>query len=702
MKERASSGCRVVLGWALPFLVSAGLGAAGTALAEERSGVVRFRGNEAFDQAWLREEAKESLTSFSKTGRRSDADDAAWQVENAYLDEGYASVEVRYDYVRSEAGASVTYLITEGPRVLLERIDLLGDDELSEEDLMKFFEAGGNQAGEPFIASKIEEAARSVQNYYYGKGYIEAAVSNPLAEFSPDGLRAVVTVKIEEGPRHVVRSVSLAGDVLPAVEEPFAKLAGKLEGSVYRTRERTLLSSRVNEIYQEAGYPDVKVEVEVGRGEEAGDVTLEAIVASGVRVRITGVSIAGNERTKDNFIMKKITVGAGEWYDKRKVVESLTNLGRTGIFSTVEPSFKGEEGAEERDMVFRVEEAPSRGVGLEVGWGSYEKARARAAFQEKNLLGRGLLAKAEAGGSTKSRFAGIQVVDTAFLGTKFTASIPVDYTRREEPTYTEKTFEGSLVATRKLSGRVTTSFKYSFQSTETTNIEAEEPEPNRQENYNLGRVRFLLGRDSRNSPFYPARGNKSSLALEIADPALGGEISFLIFTFSDSAFFSLGKRTVLALSLETGLIYPTEEGTAIPIAERFFNGGESTVRSFEESQIGPRDLEGDVLGGLGYNVLNVELRHRVKGSFGLTLFFDAGNVAPNLSPVEQGLPPFENATEAFEAALDDFFSDFRTGLGVGFQYLLPVGPLRVDWAWNPAPREGEEDWVVHLTLGMAF
>jgi outer membrane protein assembly complex protein YaeT len=702
MKKPASSGCRVALWWVLPLLVAVGLSAAGTALAEEQSGAVLFRGNEDFDEGRLRRSAEEGLTGFAKTGRRSDADDAAWQMESAYLAEGYASVEVRYDFEKNEAGASVTYLITEGPRVLLDRIDLKGNEAVPAEDIMKFFQAAGGEGGEPFVAVKIEEAARSVRDYYYGKGYIEAAVSDPLVDFSPDGLRAVVTVKIEEGPRHVVRKVSITGDVLPNLEEPFAKLIGQLEGSVYRIRERTHLRSRVTAIYKQAGYPDVKVEVTEGRGEEAGEVTLEAAVASGPRVRITGVRVAGNKRTKESFITRRIEVVAGEWYDEKKVAASLTNLGRSGIFSTVEHSLEGEKGAEEREIVFHLAEAPSRGVGGEVGWGSYEKARAWVGFQEKNLFGQGLLGKAKAGASTKSRFAGAQVVSPAIFGTKFTASIPVEYTWREEPTYTRKTLEGSLVATRKLSRTLTSSIRYGFEATETTNIEAEEPEPNHQENYTLGRLRFLLSRDTRDNPFYPARGNKGALALEVADPALGGDISYLLFTFSDSAFFSLGEKTVLALNLRTGLIYPTDEGTAVPIAERFFNGGDRTVRSFKESQIGPRDIDGDVLGGLGYNVLNVELRYRVKGNFGVSLFFDAGNVAPNLSQSEQGLPPFETATEVFEATLEDFFSDFRTGLGVGLQYILPVGPLRVDWAWNPAPREGEEEWVAHFTLGMAF
>ena len=189
---------------------------------------------------------------------------------------------MRYDFEKNETGAGVTFEIAEGLRVLVERIDLQGSEEVPAEETMKFFTVLGGKEGEPFVASKIEEAVSSVRDYYYGLGYIEAAVSDPLVEFSPDGSRATVTVKIAEGPRHVVRRVSFTGDVLSAVEKPFAKLTGRLEGSVYRVREKTHLRSRVVVIYKEAGYPDVEVEVTAGRGEAAGDVTLEAAVVSGL------------------------------------------------------------------------------------------------------------------------------------------------------------------------------------------------------------------------------------------------------------------------------------------------------------------------------------------------------------------------------------------------------------------------------------
>jgi outer membrane protein assembly factor BamA len=149
-------------------------------------------------------------------------------------------------------------------------------------------------------------------------------------------------------------------------------------------------------------------------------------------------------------------------------------------------------------------------------------------------------------------------------------------------------------------------------------------------------------------------------------------------------------------------MYPTRDETALPLPERFFNGGESTVRSFKEDQLGPKDLEGDPTGGIGGNVLNFELRRRLAGNWAGSLFVDVGNVVPNQSRIEQGLPPYESAAQVFEDAVENFFSDFSYAVGAGLQYLLPVGPARLDVAVNPDPKEGDEKWLAHFTLGMAF
>ncbi len=128
------------------------------------------------------------------------------------------------------------------------------------------------------------------------------------------------------------------------------------------------------------------------------------------------------------------------------------------------------------------------------------------------------------------------------------------------------------------------------------------------------------------------------------------------------------------------------------------------MRSFKESELGPKDPSGDSVGGYGFNVFNLELRQRLIGNLIGTVFLDYGNVAPNRSRSERGLQPYESRSDVISDTLDDFFKDFRPGVGFGLQYLLPIGPARVDFAFNPDQRsERDEDFfVMHFSIGTAF
>jgi outer membrane protein insertion porin family len=687
--------------------------------AAESPYTISFEGNEALSEEKLREAASAELEDFGKGGQtRADADDAAYQMETLYGSLGYAFAEVNYDYDRDESGVRVSYLVSEGPRVLLRRVTLEGTDAVSPEELMPFFAAGrkgitGNvlelftlgMAGDskdaaPYVASAIEEAAGGIGDYYYGKGFIEARVEDPRTDFSEDRSLADVTVQIYEGPKHTVHQVGFSGDLLPATEEDLAKVAAKLKGAIYRARGKSVLKSRVMAIYGNAGYADVQVEVTDSRGEEPGEVILEAAIVSGPRVKIGGIAVEGNTKTRESFIRRRIAFEAGDWYEVRKAQESLSNLYRTGLFAEVTPTLEGE--GEERDAKVSVRELPSRAVLADVGWGSYEKLRGRVGFEEKNFFGTGRLAGAEIGGSMKGFFIGTKFSDPWFLGTKWTASLPFEFSIREEPSYSEEKLDLSALLTRTLARRTTVSLKYSYEFANTTRLEGVDPDPNLQEQYNLSAIRLRLSRDRRNDLFYPSGGWRGSTSFEVADPLLGGDVSYLRLTFAGELFLALGEKTVFATRYAVGLLYPTHDETALPLPERFFNGGENTVRSFREDQLGPKDLEGDATGGIGGNIVNFELRRRLAGNWAGSLFVDVGNVVPNQSRIEQGLPPYDSAGDVFDDAVKDFFSDFSYAVGAGIQYLLPVGPARVDVAVNPDPKEGEEKWLAHFTLGMAF
>src|SRR5262249_16977490 len=119
----------------------------------------------------------------------------------------------------------------------------------------------------------------------------------------------------------------------------------------------------------------------------------------------------------------------------------------------------------------------------------------------------------------------------------------------------------------------------------------------------------------------------------------------------------------------------------IPIQERLFNGGENSVRSFTQDDVGPHDADGDPEGGEVRNLASIELRQRIWRSFSGAAFFDYGNVGLTTS---------------------DAFHDFRPALGIGLRYGLPIGPFRVDVGFNPAQRSGEDLYAIQVAVGMPY
>ncbi len=225
-----------------------------------------------------------------------------------------------------------------------------------------------------------------------------------------------------------------------------------------------------------------------------------------------------------------------------------------------------------------------------------------------------------------------------------------------------------------------------------------------EDDYTKGTVGLQAVWDTRDDIFYPSEGLRLASGFDISLPAFGSDLEYGRITLGCRYFIGLPKEYILGLRATTGLIIPIRDQISIPISERFFNGGDSTVRSYKHSKLGPKDSNNEPIGGLGYNVFSIELRKRFYRNFATTIYVDTGNVSPNRSLLENNFLPYTSRSDLLNDTLSDFFSEFKFGVGIGFQYLLPVGPIRLDIAYNPDPDEAwnEDTWVYHFSLGMAF
>jgi outer membrane protein assembly factor BamA len=149
-----------------------------------------------------------------------------------------------------------------------------------------------------------------------------------------------------------------------------------------------------------------------------------------------------------------------------------------------------------------------------------------------------------------------------------------------------------------------------------------------------------------------------------------------------SYYLPIGK-SLLAFGARGGLITPIAD--EIPIDVRFFNGGGTSVRSFAERRLGPKDKSGNPLGGELLTVFNIEYMFPIGGGLQGAVFADAGSLHH-----EVRLPTSDPGGE------------MRYALGVGLRYKLPIGPLRLDYGVNPNRKEKESFGAFHFSFGFAF
>ncbi len=190
-------------------------------------------------------------------------------------------------------------------------------------------------------------------------------------------------------------------------------------------------------------------------------------------------------------------------------------------------------------------------------------------------------------------------------------------------------------------------------------------------------------------PFNPSHGSLFSVTFREAARVLGSKPQFAKLTVQDSLFFSPVSRLVFAFSIRGGVAWNFGESHEVPIFERYFAGGRSSVRGYDQEKLGipgkTITYDGNTWTATGGNmllVLNGELRFPLFKGLGMVAFVDAGNVWRKV--------------DEFDA------SEIRATAGAGIRYNTPVGPFRLDLGCKLDREVGEGRCMPHFTLGHAF
>lgn len=646
--------------------------------------------------------------------------------------QGYFSVDVQVSThpgkVKNEQ--VVSYQISRGEKFRLVGISFDGNKYFNDDLLsgrLQLQTAAFASSGR-FSQQMVRSDADSIRAVYLANGFQDVQVTTDVKDnYRNKKGNLFVAFHIVEGPQTRVAALDIEGNRAFSKDALFA-VVGSTPGQPYSEADVASDRNNILAMYYNAGYPEARFHEDVINDSAPNRVRLVYQIMEGRRIEVSNVLLTGYQITRPGIIARQVQIHAGEPLREGDVVETQRRLYNLGVFNRVQIAPQNPNGADPaKVMVVDAQEGGRYTIGYGFGYeiqriaancsaaapgqlstcspNSYVIAQSpRGIFEisRSNMFGRAQTLSFKARASTLEYRAVLAYTAGDLFGNKNLSFQVTGFADKSQDvnTFTSTRFEGSLQVIQQLSHSSSLLYRYFYRRVKASDINSTinvEQIPLYSLPTLVSGFGITYARDRRDNPGDAKHGTFNTLDLSVAASRLGSSASFFRGYFQNSSFHSFGRDFVFARSLRFGIEEPlgvTTEGVAtectstlptsaeiIPLPERLFAGGGTSLRGFGLNQAGPRDpCTGFPVGGLALLALNQELRFPMKlpiigNRLGGTIFYDGGNVYSDVNHITLAWKP-PSPTNL------DYFSHT---VGFGVRYPTPVGPVRVDFGYQLNP-----------------
>jgi outer membrane protein assembly complex protein YaeT len=540
-----------------------------------------------------------------------------------------------------------------------------------------------------------------LERYYHDQGYLVASVDEPRYDFA--GTQARVIVRVSEGPRFVVRGVTAAGNAvipnelllqnLPVVPgDPFLPFAG--ENSLQRIRD----------LYWRRGYNDVHVDYALTLDRDGGRVDVRFTVTEGTQSVIAGIDVIGSDEASQRLVREQLELRPSDPLDLGRLARSRKNLYETQAFSIVDITRHPlSVGQEQQPVQLTVAVREVQPIQLRYGL-SYDTERGPggvADVSNHNSLGKARVLGLHSRYDSQRREARAYFNQPSLLYWPIETTAALYYTEERNPdtTLTRSFHVDRLGVSIQQERTLADSYvwNYGFRHERTHVFD---PEPGGvpgevlDEHLTVSPLNSAVTRETRDDLLDATKGSFLSQSFAYSPSWLASTDSYIKYLGQYFHYIPLQPerrkqftnevlrpRLVYAVGVRVGLARGFG-GSDVPRSERFFAGGSTTLRGFEQNAVGPIDSAGVPLGGQAMLVLNNELRMPLLSIFDGVVFSDVGNVFPGVA--------------------DFSLTDLRKTAGVGLRARTRWFLLRADYGFVLDRRAGERRGRFYFSLGQAF
>ncbi len=628
-------------------------------------------------------------------------------VEELYHRAGYQFVQVTRETYDTPTGTGVRFIIQEGPRVRVRRVELVGNQTFSTRKLRKQIRTKPYR----FILNKglfdpevlADDLAR-IRTRYRSQGFFDVQLDHHL-KYSEARSELVVVIQIDEKSRYLVDHIILDGVKLFAKDEIRDRLSSR-EGKPYSEEAYLDDQETIRDFYGNRGFVLATVRPEISLLEEPpGRLNLIYHVNEGERIFIEKVEITGNYKTKSQVIRRELNFHPGEQFNRAKLKRSRERLLNTRFFSSVNMPTEPGTTPHQRNLLIEVEEAQTGQFVFGGAWSDYGLI-GQFEFSQRNFdwrdwpegVGDFFQGTAFAGAGQHFRLSLQPGTDFTQLNVSFEEpwlfghpnSLGLEGWRREirRWDYEEIRTGGQLSLGRRLRPDLSMRLFFKTEDIRITDIGTDAPLDvfKVKGRHTINSIGLAAALDKRDSFVLPTRGYRISGTYEYAGALTGGDVDLHRVQLEARKYHTLFEtnrgKYILMTAGSAGLVKPLDDTREVPFFERMYAGGTGSVRGFDIRGLGPHDRD-EPIGGELKIIGNLELNYPIyKETIRGVVFYDVGEVVP-----ESG---------------DLNISEFRSSIGAGIRLTMPTpfGPLPLSFDLGFPIDPEPEDEIRHFNFRM--
>ncbi len=621
------------------------------------------------------------------------------------------TVQFRVDPIEENRGTSrIVYTINEGVKGAVRSVRFEGNQHFSDKVLRKQMKTKGKS-----LIAFIDKSGRldevqlqqdldSVKEFYQNKGYVDVEVKDVRKERESGPI--VITIAVVEGQQYHTGKVTFSGYKVTSEEKLRAILKMK-ENGVYSPKGLHDDAKAIADAYGTGGYVDLVVLPE-GSPAGPGRIDVHYKIEEGNRSFVQRINVIGNTRTKDKVIRREVLIAPGDVFNTVRVDVTKKRLDNLGYFAKVEtyPEDTGVPGR--KDLTVQVEEKRTGSLSFGGGFSTVDQLVVFAELTQGNFdlmswpgfTGAGQKFRVRAQVGTQRQDFILALTEPYFLDRRLSLGGQAFYTEANylSSEYSQRNYGMAFELRKPINTYMYATLGYRLEDIDIFNVSASSSQQIKAEAGSTLKSEVLssLVFDRRDNPILSRKGTRVTFSPYVAGGPLGGDVQIYGGDLEGSQYFHLPLDMILLFNAEAAVVdvwgggaetriidqgptpTPAPGGTPfppkppivvsnVPIFDRLYLGGSNNLRGFAFRDVGPRDRQGEPIGGQSMARFTTELTfpiiEKARGAF----FYDTGFVSAD---------PYDFSGK-----------NVASDVGFGLRLDLPIGPLRVDYG-IPIQKDG--------------